>query len=243
MMKYDLNIPCDESKIQETIAVSREAFLAGQAAQSLSYGEFLYQQSRYIKKHWWLLQGALLFLVCLLLQKTESSMEMRRSLGGAAPLFVIFLLPELWKNRGNNATEIEGTTFYTLRQVYAARFVLFAGVDLLLLTVFFCGATYFTQISFWDMLIQFLLPCNVACCICLRSLYGGRIHSEPLCILLCSLWCGLWLAIVSNERIYGSISLPLWGGMLAMSFACLAYCVGRGQKTIFKNWEASASWN
>ncbi len=243
MMKYDLNIPCDESKIQETIAISKEAFLAGQVAQSLSYGEFLYQQSRYIKKYWWLLQGALLFLVCLLLHKTESSMEMRRSLGVAAPLFVILLLPELWKNRGNNATEIEGTTFYTLRQVYAARFVLFAGVDLLLLTIFFCGAAYFVQISFWDMLIQFLLPCNVACCICLRSFYGGRIHSEPLCILLCSLWCGLWMAIVSNERIYGSISLPLWGGMLAMSFACLVYCVGRGQTTIFMNWEANASWN
>lgn len=242
-MKIKLDISCDESKIQETIAISKEAFLSGEAEGTVSYGEFLYQQSRYIQKRWWLMQGILLLLVGLLLRRSESSMEVRRSLGVAAPLFVILILPELWKNRCNDAMEIEGTTFYTLRQVYAARFVLFAGVDLLLLTVFFWGATCFMQIPLWEMLIHFLLPCNIACCICLGSLYGGKNHSESLCILLCSVWCGLWLAVVSRDGLYDAISLPLWGGMLALSFFYLAYCVQKGQKRIIKTWEASASWN
>lgn len=242
-MNNNLDIPCDERKIQQTIAVSREAFLAGEAESPLSYGEFLYQQSRFVKKHWWLLQAALLLLVCLLLQTAETSWEVRRSLGVAAPLFVILLLPELWKNRGNDAMEVEGTTLYTLRQVYAARLTLFAGVDLLLLTAFFLGATCFARISLWELLIQFLLPGNIACCICLGSLYGGRNHSEALCILLCALWCGLWMAVISDDRVYDAISLPLWLGMLVASFAYLAYCLARGQRTIFKTWEASASWN
>lgn len=221
-MHFNLDIPCEEAKIQQTIAVSRQAFLAGEGERSVSYGEFLYQQSRFVKKQWWLLQGALLLAVCLLLRRLDTGLEIRRSLGVAAPLFVILLLPELWKNRGNDAMEVEGTTLYTLRQVYAARLA---------------------QITLWEMLIQFLLPGNVACCICLGSLYGGKNQSEAMSILLCSVWCGVWLAVVSDERVYGAISLPLWAGLLATSFVYLIFCVVRGQKTIFKTWEASASWN
>lgn len=242
-MKYDIKVPCNEVKIQETIAISKEAFLAGEAERNVSYGEFLYQQSRYIKKYWWLLQGALLILVFLWLQHSDSSVDIRQNLGVAAPLFAILILPELWKNRGNNAIEVEGTTFYTLRQVYAARLTLFAGADLLLLTGFFLGATHFARIPLWELLVQFVLPLNITCCICLRSLYGGRNRSEALSILLCSLWCGVWLAVVSNERVYDSISLPFWAGMLVLSFGYLAFCIGRGQKKFYKKWEAYASWN
>ena len=97
-MNPKFDIPIDESKLQKTIAVSKAAFLAGEAEQTVSHAEFLYQQSRYIKKHWWLIQGLLLLFVCLLLQQMEGDLHIRRSLGVAAPLFVILILPELWKN-------------------------------------------------------------------------------------------------------------------------------------------------
>ena len=242
-MKHKFDIPIDESKLQKTIDVSKAAFLAAESEQTVSHAEFLYQQSRYIKKHWWLIQAVLLLMVCLLLHQTEGDLHIRRSLGVAAPLFVILILPELWKNRGNDALEVEGTTFYTIRQVYAARLTLFAGVDLLLLTAFFCGATYFTRITLWDLMIQFLLPFNVACCICFRSLYGGRNQSEALCVLLCTVWCGLWILVVSSEALYNAISVPVWATMLVLSFGYLAYTLCRGQKTIYKTWEAKASWN
>lgn len=239
--KFDISI--DESKLQKTIAVSKAAFLAGEAEMTVSHAEFLYQQSRYIKKHWWLIQAILLLAVCLLLHQMDGDLHIRRSLGVAAPLFVILILPELWKNRGNDAMEVEGTTFYTIRQVYAARLTLFAGVDLLLLTAFFCGATYFARITLWDLMIQFLLPLNVACCICFRCLYGGRNASEAISILLCSVWSGLWVLIISSEPLYNAISAPVWAGMLALSFAYLGYTIRRGQNTIYKTWEAKPSWN
>ena len=242
-MKTKFDIPIDESKLQKTIAVSKAAFLAGEAERTVSHAEFLYQQSRYVKKHWWLIQGLLLLFVCLLLQQTEGDLHIRRSLGVAAPLFVILILPELWKNRGNDAMEVEGTTFYTIRQVYAARLTLFAGVDLLLLTAFFCGATYFARITIWELMIQFLLPFNVACCICFRSLYGGRNCSEALSILLCAIWTGLWVLVISSDALYQAISIPVWAVMLLLSFGYLAYTLHRGQKTIYKTWEAKASWN
>lgn len=242
-MNPKFDIPIDESKLQKTIAVSRAAFVAGEAEQTVSRAEFMYQQSRYVKKHWWLLQAALLLFVCLLLHRTEGDLHIRRSLGVAAPLFVILILPELWKSRRSDAMEVEGTTFYTIRQVYAARLTLFAGVDLLLLTAFFFGASCFARITVWELLIQFLLPFNVACCICFRSLYGGRSNSEAFSILLCSVWCGLWVLVISSDALYNAVSVPVWTGMLALSFAYLVYTVRRGQKTIYKAWEAKASWN
>ena len=67
-----LDAECDERKIQETIAASKAAFLAGEAERTVSHLEFLYLQSRYIQKRWWLLQGLLLTLACALLCGGES---------------------------------------------------------------------------------------------------------------------------------------------------------------------------
>ena len=108
-MKYriQLDIPCDETALQKTIDVSKAAFVAGEAEQTLSSAEFLYQQSKYIRKFWWVAQALLLIAVCLLMQRSESDFYTRRALGVAAPLFVILILPELWKNRTFDAMEVE----------------------------------------------------------------------------------------------------------------------------------------
>ena len=55
---YD--IPINEDKMMETIAVSKAAFLSGEAEQMVSQSEFLFLQSRLIQKRWWFLQGMLL---------------------------------------------------------------------------------------------------------------------------------------------------------------------------------------
>ena len=70
-----LDAECDERKIQETIAASKAAFLAGEAERTVSHLEFLYLQSRYIQKRWWLLQGLLLTLACALLCGGELNAE------------------------------------------------------------------------------------------------------------------------------------------------------------------------
>lgn len=241
--RFSFDIPCDEAKIQKTIEVSKAAFIAGESEYAMSHAEFLYQQSKYIKKHWWLMQAALLLAVCVLLHLSESDFYVRRSLGVAAPLFVILILPELWKNRSCDAMEVEGTTFYTIRQVYAARLTLFAGVDLLLLTAFFFGASLFARVTVWELMIQFVLPLNVACCICFQSLYNSRNGSEVFSILLCSVWTGLWVLVVLNDAVYHAISVPVWIGLLMASFAYLGFSIRQGQKSFHKIWEAKPSWN
>ena len=240
---FQYDIPYDESKLEKTIAVSKAAFVVGESEQSVSHAEFLYQQSKYIKKVWWLIQALLLAALCLILHYSESDFYVRRSMGVAAPLFVILILPELWKNRTYDAMEVEGTTFYTLRQVYAARLTLFAGVDLLLLTAFFIGASFFARVTVMELLIQFLLPFNVACGICFQTLYGGRNNSEAFSILLCSVWTGLWTLVVLNDAVYNAISVPVWMFLLTISFVFMGFSLRKGQKTINRTWEVQPSWN
>lgn len=231
----------DEEKLQKTIAISKRAFLEGEQERPVSRLEFLLEQSRYVKKTWWLLQGALLAAVCLLLADMEADYAIRRCLGLAGPLLAVLVLPELWKNRSADATEVECTTLYTLRSIYAARLTLFAGVDLLLLSVFFAGASVLTRVTVWEMLIQFLLPFNVTSVICLATLYSRKIQSETISMVLCLLWAAVWLLVMEQNEIYNAISAPLWVLALAASFCGLGWVILRGQRNL--NLEAKPVWN
>ena len=236
-------IQCDEEKILKTIQCAKDAFYESEAARPLSRWEFLIQQSRYVQKRWWVLQGMLLGAVLGLLGIADSGISTQRSLGVAAPLFVLLALPELWKNRSSSAMEVEGSTLYTLRQIYAARLTLFAGVDLTLISLFFLGASRTGGLSAWELLIQFLLPCNVSCCLCFACLYSPRHVSQSFSLLLCGIWTVGWELLVLNDPFYLAISVPLWQAMLALSFAALGACVWQGQRKWKQTWEVKPLWN
>ena len=85
---FRFDVICDESKIQKTIAVSKEAFLSEESEQTISHIEFLYQQCKFIKKRWWLMQGLLLAFVCFLLNNSDTDFTVRRILGLTGPLFI-----------------------------------------------------------------------------------------------------------------------------------------------------------
>ncbi|MBE5971961.1 MAG: hypothetical protein E7246_05520 [Lachnoclostridium sp.] len=224
------DVPVSEEKLLETIAVSKSSFLFGESEQTVSRLDFLFLQSRLIQKRWWFLQGLLLACVCLFLFHTKTDFLIRRALGLTGPLFVILILPELWKSRIFDAMEVECTTYYTIRSIYAARLTIFAGVDFLLLSVFFTAASVFAKITIWEMLIQFMLPFNVTCCICFRTLYAKQIRSEALAMLLCILWCGIWAMLIMNNTIYSIISFPVWITAFAASIFGIWYTLRQGWK-------------
>jgi len=239
-LTYDVLV--NEEKVMETIAVSKAAFLSGEAEQRVSPGEFLIMQSRLIQKRWWFLQGLLLVVVCLFLCHMETDYLIRRALGLAGPLFMILILPELWKNRNFDAMEVECTTYYTIRSIYAARLTLFAGVDLLLLSAFFAAASAIAKITLWEMLIQFVLPFNVTCCICFRTLYAKRIRSEALAMLLCILWTGVWAMLIMNNAVYSVISVPIWIAALTASFLGIGYTLCQGKAKWQQTLEVKPLW-
>jgi len=240
--EFTYDIPINEDKVRDTIAVSKATFLSGEAERTVSPAEFLFLQSKLIQKRWWFLQGLLLAFVCLFLCHMETDYLIRRALGLTGPLFVILILPELWKNRNFDAMEVECTTYYTIRSIYAARLTLFAVVDLLLLSAFFAVASVVARISLWEMLIQFVLPFNVTCCICFRTLYAKRIRSEALAMLLCILWAGVWAMLILSNAIYSMISVPIWIASLAASVLGMCYTLCQGTEKWQQTLEVKPLW-
>lgn len=234
---------CREQSLCAAIQASKTAFCESEAGAPLSYLEFLYQQSLYIRKQWWILQACVLLALWMSLAVTRSCFPLRRFMGVAAPLFAIFILPELWKNRSAGALEIECTACYSLRQIYGARILLFALVDLALLSLFSLCAMGAWKIPAEDLVIQFFLPYLITCCICFRTLYSRKISSEAFAILLCSLWSLIWIELLLHETVYKAISLPLWLAMTAAAALYLGYCIKRGQENCNTIWEVKTQWN
>lgn len=241
VLKGSSGIVDNQEKIDTCVIKSKLAFYENEAENDLSKAEFLYQQSQYIHKRWWAIQGLILFVLWWIMKYSGSDFYIHRSMWIMAPLFVVLIMPELWKNRQANAMEVECTAYYSLRQVYAARLVLFAMVDLVLLSVFCLAAVYTTGMTMQELVVQFFLPCNVTCCICFHTLYSKMIHSEIFTLLLCVIWSLVWALIVWNESVYNAISVPVWNVLLIMSILYLGYCIHRGQRKCDDTW--GMIWN
>lgn len=226
-----------------TIKKSKEAFEEHEAGYSLSYFEFLYSQGCYIKKRWWILQGILLLFLWYILQISAYNYYVKRCVGLISPLFVILLVPELWKNHSSASMEIEGSTFYSLPQIHSARLLIFAGVDLFLLSLFFAMTAVSGVFLTLNFMIDFFIPFNITCCICFRTLCSPHICSETLTMALCVVWIAVWLLILLEQHIYSRIALPVWGGLLFFSFLYLVCCIRRSAKNYNLIWEAGTPWN
>ncbi len=175
----------EEEKIAKTARKSRKLFFAEAEMQPSSYFDFLYQQAGYVKKRWWLLQAGVLLILWWSMHEGCTELSMQRGMGILAPVFVVLLIPELWKNRSSQTMEIETAAYYSLRQIYAAR-----------------------------MLIHFFVPLSVTCGILFGVLCSKYIMSEFWAVFLTLLWSAVWLVVVVDNHLYQRISLPAWEGML-----------------------------
>lgn len=139
--------------------------------------------------------AAVLAGLWMLLPLAESEAYICRTLGIGGTLFMILMIPELWKNRSNQCMEVETAAYYDLRRVYAARMLLFGGADVLLITAFGSAAVISLQISLEDLLIQFLFPVTVTACICFGALGSRHLLSEASAVGMCILWSAVWWCV------------------------------------------------
>lgn len=119
--------------------------------------------------------------------------------------------------------------------------ILFAFVDLVLLSLFFTAASYIDRVEIWELVIQYFVPFNAACCICFHMLYSKRTDSQIVAFLLCIVWTVIWIQIALNEAIYEVISAPVWIALLFLYFLYGIQHLERA-KTIHKNWEVKTLW-
>ena len=113
--KEDIQQNIDQEAVLQTIKNCKKTFVQAEDY-PLSYMEFLYDQMQFIQKRWWILQGCLLAVLWIFLNDAADIYEMQRLMGAGACLFAIFLVPEIWKNRRNQAMEIEGAAYYAWRE-------------------------------------------------------------------------------------------------------------------------------
>ena len=232
-----------EKAVAETVELSKNAFFESESRRKISYIEFMTQQTRYIRKLWWILQFVVIAGLYVFITAADSTMDMRRMLGAAAPLFAILMVPELWKNQNAQSIEVETASYFSLRQIYAARMTAFALADGLLLTAFVISAAAGGIMGAEEILIQFLLPMTVTCCICFRMLCSGAVSSEYMAIFLSLMWTGFWMLVIVDDRIYDRISMPLWIAVLALSIAYFAYVVRRILTACGEYRGAEAAWD
>lgn len=208
-----------QKHLQETIDISK-GIVSNFEANSISYMEFIYQQSFFIKKRWWILQALVLFIIWIMIKDIGEEFYTQRMLGLGSPIFAIFILPEMWRNITNSSIEIESASYYSLSKIYSARIVLFALVDIILITIFFI----LTDLPIEIFIINFLIPFNICCCISFKALSKTKNKKEYAVVGLV-FWTAIWTMISSNNYIYNTIIIPIWVILLCLSFGYLLYSI------------------
>lgn len=225
--KETMEIIPNEQNIKDTVTKSIDAFCIMEQERLLNYWEFLWVQLRMTRKRWWFVQFSVLLVLWIALPSLQNVQLMQRTLGIIASLFVILIIPELWKNKTYHSMEIEATSYYSLRQIYATRMLLFGFVDILLITLFCCLSFFMWNISFSQLVVQFILPMVVTSYICFSILCSKNQFNETFAILMCILWSATWTLIVLNESVYSSIAFPLWLTFLGIALTLLIITIHR----------------
>lgn len=223
-----------EDKILDTIHKSKETFYEKEQEKLLTYREFLWTQFQVIQKKWWFLQVVLLSIIGAIIPSIEEEFFIQRGLGVAGVLFIVLIIPELWKNRTYQCMEIESASYYSLRQIYATRIFLFGIVDIVILTIF-CAMLHGTfHITILSLMSQFFFPMAVTACICFGFLCNKHFVNETVSIVFCIMWSVVWWLITASEKIYSVIKLPVWITLIgiailisgSMIYKTLHDCIG-----------------
>ncbi|MDC7292697.1 hypothetical protein NXH67_04110 [Butyrivibrio sp. DSM 10294] len=231
LCSYDNNtvIPREEA-VLSTIKTAKDAYWDEESSRCISWMEFMYQQLFYIRKTWWLIQFGVLFAIWILLKVSGSGPYSERCMGILAPIFIILVLPELWKNVSNRSIEIEGASYYSFQKIMAARMIVFGLVDLMMLTIFVIVSVSSTEVPMTDLIVQFLLPMLITSCICFRAFSGRLLRGIVPSITVSLLWMAIWLFIVLREDVFTRVSGFAWGLLLVISVSYLCYCIYRIMK-------------
>ncbi len=188
----DIEQNINQEAVLQTIKKCKETFVQAEDY-PLSYMEFLYDQMQFIQKRWWILQGCLLAVLWIFLNDAADIYEMQRLMGAGACLFAIFLVPEIWKNRRNQAMEIEGgSILFAAAGMHGANSAVFGFMDLLIVTAFAVSVAFTVRVSAQMFAVNFMIPFNVTGAICFRFLYCKRSESEYLAAAGCFLFMILW---------------------------------------------------
>ena len=226
MEKSQINIEIKEEDMRRVAELSRETFLKQESNKILPYHQFLFSQFLMIRKHWWGIQLLILGVVWYALMTETEAMFLRRDVSILSVLFIIAVMPELWKNLSNRCMEVEMSAFYSLHHIYAARLLLFGLVDVVGISIFATGIHNVFGITITEILLQMLIPMTVTAGICFLAMDKKR-YGIGLPAGCCVGLCAFWWWFCGNENLYTAIAPAAWISIFFVSCVFLLYTVAR----------------
>ena len=230
-------VMANEARLKATVWRSREVFFEEAEKFPASYLDFFCQQAGYIRKRWWVLQLLVLTVLWGCTCSFSGRTNLQSVMGVMAAVFAVLLIPELWKSKAARAMEVEGSTYYSLRQIYAARMLAFGIVDVGLLSVFTVAISATASIQGKEIVIYFFLPFTVACGILFSTLCSRYVVSQAGAVCASLLWMAVWTLVVTSEQIYKRISVSVWAVLFLAAVLYLIYAVKRTLTTCESYWE------
>ena len=236
MNKQNEQKPSKEA-IDSLVLKARELINSKDNESRIGFIEFIILQVKIMKKEWWLAQAFLLFIAAKWLSISDGEAYVQRGLSIIASLFVILVIPELWRNIENKSIEIEETSIFNLRKIYAAKLIAFGFVDTTILTLFCIYAVQMQEIMFADILKQFIFPIMIASMICMKAFSGRKYFNQLITMIICIAANMVWMIIVLNENIYLKITPFVWVVMFSTSILLTIYYIKKALRNNIRHLE------
>ena len=119
--------------------------------------------------------------------------------------------------------------------------LLFGVVDIGLITLF-CGcSSVIWNVTFSQLVVQFVLPMVVTACICFRILCSKYPYGETFAVTMCILWSAVWVLVVLNEMIYALVAFPLWLAILGIALVFLVFTIYQTIYGCNNYWEVNSN--
>lgn len=217
-----IEVAIEEAEVKKLEAESREAFMKRESTRMLPYHSFLFSQLLMIKKYWWGVQFLILCAAWYIMATEDAASVIRREVGVLSILFVVSIIPELWRNLTDKCIEIEMASYFSLKNIYAARLLIFGIVDSVVISIFACSAYLMLDITVTDIIFQFLIPMTVTAGICFLVLCGKR-RGMGGSVGICLVMCIFWYKICGSDAVYRTIAPVVLIGIFAVSCIFLTY--------------------
>ena len=231
--KFDEKKPSNEA-IDKLVFKAKEFINSEENENRIGFIEFIALQIKIMKKELLFAQMLLLFFAGYWLSISKEIVYMQRGLSVLAALFVIFIIPELWKNIENKSMEIEKSSLFDLRRVYAAKLIAFGLIDTGILTVFCVYAVEIQKILVVDLLGQFVFPIMISSIICMMAFSRKRYLNQFVTMIICLAANMGWMLIILNDNLYLKITPIVWILIFIMCALLLFYFI---QKVLHDNTE------
>lgn len=188
--------------------------------------EIMAGQLQYLSAGYWILQGALLAVMLAVMYWMNRNAEDAMACMAAGSAFAAFAgvtgIQELGRSMAYHMTELEQTFYLNIKQMLALRMILFAGMDLLFLTVLAILTRQGTDWSIGELCIYLLVPfaaSHIVYFSVLTLVKNRRARYIQTGAAILSVVISMMPAMV--QEAYRTASVPVWTGILVCMLAVL----------------------